>query len=116
MKPSFKIRYYENGNKKQQIQTIGSKYKKLTRYWSDGTLGLSIEYYGRKRHGNWIICYRSGLLWRIVPYIYGSKEGWSHSWYDNGQKWTEAFYMDNKIVAGTEKWWYLNGEIWPRKS
>ena len=112
MQVSVKTRYYENGSKKQQIQTISKKIKKLTRYWPDGTLGLSIEYYGRKRHGKWIICYRSGLVWWIKYYIYGKKEGWEYSWYDNGQIWHEAYYINNKRVPGTKKMWYPDGTIW----
>ena len=75
----------------------------------------SIPETSKNKNGNFITYYDNGNKWVELYFVNGLREGTQYSWHKNGQLKSELNYVNGK-KHGSQKWWQKNGKILNQKN
>jgi antitoxin component YwqK of YwqJK toxin-antitoxin module len=90
--------FYENGQKKTEVNYVDGKRHGLGTAWDEnGQKAAEINYVDGKEHGLWNSWYENGQKKTEVNYVDGKPHGKVITWYENGQKESEANFVDGEI-------------------
>lgn len=101
-------KWYENGNKKGEINYVRGVTQSLSVWNEDGSLERSYNY----RHGEQISrtsYYQNGKKKEFEEYRNDQRNGILTRWDSSGKKYYEAHYVNGKR-NGVETYWYENGQ------
>ena len=105
------ISYYDNGQKKYDIEYKNNKIDGVALYWDEnGNIINKVHYINNKFHGKWIDYYTNGNVKHIVHYDFGRKNGEEIWYYQSGNIKSKIFYKDDQIVSNILRW-DSNGNI-----
>jgi len=101
------------------IQVINSSDNHLDKHRPNHSLNKDenqlISETENSKNGNYITYYDNGNKWVELYFVNGLREGTQYSWHKNGQLKSELNYVNGK-KHGSQKWWQKNGKILNHKN
>ena len=105
------IAYYDNGNKRYDIEYKNGNIDGVAVYWSEnGNLVNKVHYVNNKLHGKWVDYYPMGDVLHVINYNFGRKHGKEMWYYESEKIKSQVIYKYDKIVSDMIRW-DENGKI-----
>ena len=99
------IAYYDNGNKRYDIEYKNGNIDGLAIYWDDdGNLINKVYYINNKLHGQWIDYYSNGNILHTIKYNFGKKHGTEIWYYESGNIKSQVVFKNDNIVSDIIRW------------